>query len=462
MSNQWLHNLRRKMEDHTEDVPDEWWDDIRDELFREEDKNKSVVFTPGNNEPEKKTEKPLRSNVKHLLYRIVGAAAAIAFLLMIGKRLFDMVNENHSPKTTYSKNDPERNGSSGHQPVSEDNIKADANGLGKQTDNYSTADHVQSQNIFTEMLEKVMGSRGEKKNSDLARQINEETIERLKQSIASVQEQNVVTVESPTDIDKTENLSKDDEEKEIQQINDKPKITKRQSKKLWMLNVLTGSTSTSSAQQFPGYATMDGSPMSIDEVFTISDYHENPLTQVLLANQDEEVKAKVRHKVPVTLGVSLYYNLGKKWGIGTGVNYTKLSSELRSGSDSNLIKSDQSVHYVGIPVQVNYNAVQKGRFTGYITGGALVEKAVAGNVKTKYIVNDEVKEEKTEKLETKSTQFSVSGGLGFQYKIINNIGIYAEPGVSYHFKDNSSLNTIYKEKPLNFNMKFGIRVLIDN
>ncbi|UOU99251.1 PorT family protein [Chryseobacterium daecheongense] len=460
MSNQWLNNLRRKMEDHTEDVPDEWWDDIRDELFCEDDKNKTIVFAVDNNEVDKKEEKPSGYNGRLLLYRIAGIAAALAFLFIIGKRLFDRANEEHLPKVIYSKHDSEINNSS---IISSKNINTPGNSSGKQNEDYAISGETQSKNIFAKIYDKIIGKSQKKRNSDLAEKINNETIEKLKQSTQQVQKENEVTAENQSNVEnRKDELPKNEAEEEIPLMNDQPKIVKRQSKKSWMLNVLTGSTSSSSAQQFPGYATMDGSPMSVDEVFTISDFHENPLTQVLLANQDEEVKAKVRHKVPVTLGVSLYYNIGKKWGIGTGVNYTKLSSELRSGSESNLIKSDQSVHYVGIPVQVNYNAVQKGRFTGYVTGGALVEKAVAGNVKTQYIVNDEVKEEKTEKLETKPTQISVNGGLGFQYKIINNIGIYAEPGVSYHFKDNSNLNTIYKEKPLNFNMKFGIRVLINN
>ena len=48
-----------------------------------------------------------------------------------------------------------------------------------------------------------------------------------------------------------------------------------------------------------------------------------------------------------------------------------------------------------------------------------------------------------------------------QFDVLDNVGIYAEPGVSYHFDDHSSLQTIYKEKPLNFNLNVGIRYTID-
>jgi len=183
--------------------------------------------------------------------------------------------------------------------------------------------------------------------------------------------------------------------------------------------------------------------------------------EILLANQSKPVEARIRHKIPVTFGLSLYYNLGKRWGIGTGVNYTKLASELHSGSGTNYIKGDQTVHYIGIPVQVNYNVIRKGRFTGYVTGGALLEKPVSGSITTNYIVNDEVKETIKEKLDHKPLQFSVNTAVGLQLKVIDKFGIYAEPGIGYHFKGDNAPNTIYKEKPLHFNVKFGVRLLLD-
>ena len=36
-------------------------------------------------------------------------------------------------------------------------------------------------------------------------------------------------------------------------------------------------------------------------------------------------------------------------------------------------------------------------------------------------------------------------------------GIYAEPGVAYYFDNESSLPTIYQEKPFNFNLNMGLR-----
>lgn len=464
MSNQWLNEMRRKMEDHTDDVPEGLWDNIKDDLFSEDDKIAGFPIIGNDLKAENKNASTFR--YKKLIYRISAVAAVIA-MFFIGGKIFDFYNNENEdlPKITSSKNGNKAESTdrlSENQNLSVKNNDLDNNDLfrGNSSSNIITSNKISSKNSLNEILNTH--------NEIFKNEINHSGNQNIN-TIADIidhnnkiaQQENVIIGNNQSINDIKGTFSQEEKEyKDKFESIQKEKIAKKQSKKPWMLSLLTGNTSGSSSEQFPGYATLSGSPMNVDDLFYASS-EGNPFVQVLLANQNKEVEARIRHKVPVTLGVSMYYSLGKKWGIGTGINYTKLSSELRSGSDANLIKSDQSVHYIGVPVQVNYNVIKKGAFTGYVTAGAIVEKAVAGGVTTKYIVNNEVKEEKKEGLEAKPVQFSVNSGVGLQIKIVNKIGIYAEPGIGYHFKDDSSLNTIYKEKPLNFNVKFGIRLLID-
>ncbi|MBB4806826.1 hypothetical protein HNP38_002122 [Chryseobacterium defluvii] len=469
MNNQWLNNLRRKMEDHTEDTPDGLWEDIRDELFGNQEENKVIGFNPESKNPEEDLKNP-RGGYRPVWYRIAGAAAAVALFFLIGNRLFERYGNGNSSLQSQARSE---NNSKIKNPDNFPNNELFQNEKENMSMRYSSgkkdhsgmmiSDATSTENIFTQIIDKVNNIIKIDNSSETGIHQNIDKTADLGDNQPGIQEnKSIADPDHPAEGENTEHLSQNEKEREdTHEVHQKLASAKKKTNPSWMLSLLTGNASSNSAEQFPGYATINGSPMSIDEVFHTSGYGENPLTEVLLANQEEEVKATVKHKVPVTFGVSLYRNLGKRWGIGTGVNYTKLSSELRSGSTTSLIKTDQSVHYIGIPIQVNYNVVQKGKFTGYITGGALVEKAVAGSVKTQYIVNDEIKEEKKEKLESKPVQFSVNTAAGVQYKIIKNVGVYAEPGVGYHFRDNSSLNTLYKDKPLNFNMKFGIRLVID-
>jgi hypothetical protein len=447
MSKDWLNDLRGKMEDHTEDVPEGLWDDIRSELFNEDEQILGAVPTDVKGQVKNNTSK-----LTTIVYRVVSVAAVLAFVFFGINHLFENSNE----KKIVEKNE---------QSANTQTEKVTTQSYSEEINNSKTynQDHI----FKNDHISKIFADK-------LVRNVSSETIkDLLKGDVSSIfspqesRETSDLNSQNPVVQQESNTKSNDDEFREnedllaINELDKKPDLPKIKTNKSWMVSVLTGNASSGSAGQVPGYATFNGSNMSISDVFHSSSTELDPLTQVLLANQDQQVDAKIKHKMPVTFGASVYYNIGKRWGIGTGITYTKLSSDLHSGSDLNYIQSDQTIHYVGIPVQVNYNVIKKASFTGYLTAGTLIEKSVSGSLKTKYVVENTLKDETEEKLSSKPVQISVNSAAGVQLNITNRLGIYAEPGLGYHFKDNSTLNTIYKEKPLNFNLKFGLRLSLD-
>ena len=135
-----------------------------------------------------------------------------------------------------------------------------------------------------------------------------------------------------------------------------------------------------------------------------------------------------------------------------------LSSDLRSGSSSYYYYSKQTFHYVGIPLNVNYNVWKNKKISVYTSGGGLVEKNVSGKLKTDYILDNRVESSKEKNISIDDLPWSLNGAVGIQYNLSQKIGIYTEPGISYYFKDKSEFETIYKEKPLNFRLQFGFRL----
>ena len=66
-----------------------------------------------------------------------------------------------------------------------------------------------------------------------------------------------------------------------------------------------------------------------------------------------------------------------------------------------------------------------------------------------------------EKVLSNKLQWSVNSAIGIEYRVSDFIGIYAEPGIDYYFKNSSELETIYKDRPFSFNLRLGVRLNIN-
>lgn len=188
-----------------------------------------------------------------------------------------------------------------------------------------------------------------------------------------------------------------------------------------------------------------------------ADTKDSPMLDMSSVNRDVETKTEYEHHLPIRIGLSVAYALTDRLSISSGLTYTRLSSDIKDASRESKYIGEQRLHYVGIPVNVSYK-VASFRWLGlYGTAGVLAEKCVSGTTDEGYVENNTMKYTNTQDISSKPLQMSVNAGVGIQFDFIDNVGIYAEPGLSYYFDDGSALQTIYKEKPLNFNLNVGVR-----
>ena len=188
-----------------------------------------------------------------------------------------------------------------------------------------------------------------------------------------------------------------------------------------------------------------------------ADTKDSPMLDMSSVNRDVETKTEYEHHLPIRIGLSVAYALTDRLSISSGLTYTRLSSDIKDASRESKYIGEQRLHYVGIPVNVSYK-VASFRWLGlYGTAGVLGEKCVSGTTDEGYVENNTMKYTNTHDISSKPLQMSVNAGVGIQFDFVDNVGIYAEPGLSYYFDDGSALQTIYKEKPLNFNLNVGVR-----
>ena len=187
---------------------------------------------------------------------------------------------------------------------------------------------------------------------------------------------------------------------------------------------------------------------------------DNPQLGIGIFNQGKSVKTEYKHRLPVRVGLNVAYRLTDRLSVESGVSYTRLSSDMKDGTKDNYSSGSQKLDYIGVPLNVKYRALGYRRLSVYASAGLLTEKCVSGKTTHEYVISGEKKKHEAEDVAAKPWQLSVNAALGAQFDVLRNVGVYVEPGVSYYFDDRSPLSTIYKEKPLNFNLNLGVRYTI--
>ena len=160
-------------------------------------------------------------------------------------------------------------------------------------------------------------------------------------------------------------------------------------------------------------------------------------------------QGKAKHHAPVSVGMQLAFGIAPRLSMSTGVVYTRTSSDFYPYAPNNDYNVHQVLHYVGIPVGLNYELWSSGGFHAYVMAGA----------EAAYNVKNDTDEDGTRKQDAKRdrVQFSGKASLGAQYDISPSVGLYIEPGAKYYFDNGSDIENTFKDKKLNFNLQFGLR-----
>ena len=155
------------------------------------------------------------------------------------------------------------------------------------------------------------------------------------------------------------------------------------------------------------------------------------------------------HYQPVTFGLTLSYPLTNRLSLMTGVVYTKLLSDFTQIMRSQQVQQEQTLHYVGVPLVLNYRLWHYKGLKTYLSAGGKADWNVATHLETEGV---------NQPLPKDRMQWSLNSSLGVQYDVIPLLGLYAEPGLSWYPDNGSRLQNYFKDKPLTFSLQIGLRL----
>jgi hypothetical protein len=420
----WINNLRSQMEDYSEPLPDGLWDKLETEL---EEQNKPKVIP---------------------LWRRWQAAAAVLILLVSSLTYWFW----SSPEADFQNQQlavevkdtplPE------NRPI-QDQVTADVAMPGKSEPEMKLT---ASTDVVLEQAVRKVSVEEEKTDEVIVEEPEKEESKTIKNEM--------LTETADTQVQQKKRLraSREADRERMKQNAEEAKSKSTRSSG-FSLGVGAGNTPYGSLSTFDGM----GSFVARSAYYVSSDLNMAPVnngglaySQILLENAAQSPQTSVKHHMPVTIGFSLDWNLDKNWTLETGLNYTLLSSDIRSGSKS-YVEETQKLHYVGIPLKIRRSIWQNRWFSVYASVGGAVEKCVSGRLESVTVTNGGNRTSERTSLEVDPLQWSVAAAAGAQVNFTSRLGLYLEPGVAYYFDDHSGVETIRKEHPFNFNLQLGLR-----
>ena len=443
MSNNWQKDIHDRMGNYEIDAPEGLWDNISKEMGSKEIGPKSMGEANGDN---KQTTKGA-TIFQHRFQRAVGIAVAACLAFVVGFYFYNSddttptLADNSASQKTVTKQQYSSQ-ISDNKDLDTDNNSS----IGKDTENNTIKN-----------TQKLLAAHGEV-NGDAN---GEQSINNAPENVATAESQSTASNNNIATATANEEKPKAKSQKES--------AHNENYKDLWAKedfnNVRKANSRTSKWQigtSATGLAGTSINTRSISDLIVATgsdgyDWEGSPMLGIGIYNQGQEVKTEYKHHLPVRIGLNIAYALSDRLSLESGVSYTRLSSDMKDGTSTNFISGSQNLDYVGIPLSLKYKALSYGAFDLYAATGILAEQCVNGKTSKDFVIEGNIKKTEQQNIHSRPLQLSANAAVGLQFKIADNIGIYAEPGLSYFFDDNSSLNTIYKEKPLNFNLNIGFR-----
>lgn len=186
-------------------------------------------------------------------------------------------------------------------------------------------------------------------------------------------------------------------------------------------------------------------PIYVNSLSAVNtEYADNEMFRVSPYEQD--TKDVTHHDMPISIGFTASYSVTPRIALASGLVYTLATSSFQHGAS--MPKETQTFHYVGIPLNLSYTVWGNSWLRTYIMAGAQADMNVKATLKA---------DGHKSNIDNDRAQFSITGGVGVQLNVAQQLGVYVEPGVRYYFDNGSAVQTIFKEHPTNFSLQVGLR-----
>lgn len=179
-----------------------------------------------------------------------------------------------------------------------------------------------------------------------------------------------------------------------------------------------------------------------------------------MVSRNKPSTTETSHWQSARIALSLKCSIGERWGVESGICMSTLSTSINTESGNSTKKTNRHVEYLGIPLYVNYNALQWNRFSVYMTAGPMYEFATGVHLESESYLNGKRISSSTDDTLQKDGIWSLNAGAGLQWNVTEHSALFVQPGFSYHFVGGNHIETYYTAHPASFNLAIGYRLTL--
>ena len=209
------------------------------------------------------------------------------------------------------------------------------------------------------------------------------------------------------------------------------------------------------------YASSTGGVVAASSVATKSMSGAGGSFDFGIVSRNKPSTTETSHSASARIGFGLkVMHTGSRWGLESGIVFSTLNTLARTTAGNSIRDVHRQSEYLGIPLYLNYNAAEWRRFSIYLSAGPMYEFATGTHLEETAYMNGNRVSSSTDDTLVKDRIWSLNAGAGLQYGFTGHSSLFVQPGFSYHFSGNSSVESYYTAHPAAFNITLGYRLTL--
>ena len=180
---------------------------------------------------------------------------------------------------------------------------------------------------------------------------------------------------------------------------------------------------------------------------------------LMMLGRNKASTTDATHKQSARFALGVRIGLYGPWGVESGIVSSTLTSVFNSKAGDYSDITTREIRYLGIPLYASYNLYQTKRIGIMLNAGPMYEFSNKTTTVKQSFINNTWTGETTDKTLYEDSKWSMNLGAALQLRTGKHGALYVQPGFSYHFPDNSTLETFYTAHPTAFSITFGYNFL---